>query len=106
MTDLDHDDDAEAVPSAEPTLVEEIFTTPDPILRAMIDAVNRHDAGISLTLHVSGVVVSGTLAAGNFVHLRDAQVFTSGDDRPLPKTLWRGRLSHVSAWSIGSYSQS
>jgi hypothetical protein len=36
-----------------------------------------------------------------FIHLRDARVFTSRSDRPLPGMLWRGRLSHVSAWSYG-----
>jgi hypothetical protein len=39
----------------------------------------------------------------NYIHLRDAVVWTPGVDQPLPKTLWRGRLSHVSAWSIGIY---
>ncbi len=38
----------------------------------------------------------------NFIHLRAARVFTSGAGRPLPETLWRGRLSHVSGWSIGN----
>jgi hypothetical protein len=40
-------------------------------------------------------------SALEFIHLRDARVFTSGSDRPLPGMLWRGRLSHVSAWSYG-----
>ena len=40
-------------------------------------------------------------SGGDFIHLRDARVFTSGSDRPLPGMLWRGRLSHVSAWSFG-----
>jgi hypothetical protein len=38
----------------------------------------------------------------DFIHLRAARVFTSGSDRPLPETLWRGRLSHVSGWSLGT----
>jgi hypothetical protein len=37
-----------------------------------------------------------------YIHLREARVFTSGNDRPLPETLWRGRLSHVSGWSLGT----
>ncbi len=37
------------------------------------------------------------------IHLRDAVVWAPGADPTLPKTLWRGRLSHVSAWSIGAF---
>lgn len=38
----------------------------------------------------------------SFLHLRNAKVFLSGNQKPLPDTFWRGRLSHVSAWSIGA----
>jgi hypothetical protein len=38
-----------------------------------------------------------------YIHLRDATVHTTGDSVPLPPTLWRGRLSHVSGWSIGNF---
>jgi hypothetical protein len=38
----------------------------------------------------------------DYIHLRAARVFTSGNDRPLPETFWRGRLSHVSGWSFGT----
>ena len=44
----------------------------------------------------------GELGFTDFIHLRAARVFTSGSDQPLPETLWRGRLSHVSAWSLGA----
>jgi hypothetical protein len=36
-----------------------------------------------------------------FIHLVDARVVTSNDARPIPRQLWRGRLSHVSGWSVG-----
>lgn len=39
----------------------------------------------------------------HYIHLRDAVVWAPGVDPTLPKTLWRGRLSHVSAWSIGTF---
>jgi hypothetical protein len=41
-----------------------------------------------------------------YIHLRAARVFASGSDRPLPETFWRGRLSHVSAWSFGTMTAS
>jgi hypothetical protein len=37
-----------------------------------------------------------------FVHLRAATVHAPGAT-PLPELLWRGRLAHVSGWSIKSY---
>lgn len=152
----DQDDPDEAVSVAGPEAVEEIHAMPDPMLMAFVEGVNRVPSGeIGLTLHVSGVVVSGILVSGrrffeqmaqwlkdegaedlaenfadpvaemfaepdaetaddeqaepslaNFIHLRAARVFTSGSDRPLPETFWRGRLSQVSAWSIGTMSAS
>lgn len=40
----------------------------------------------------------------NYIHLRDAVIWAPGVVEPtLAKTLWRGRLSHVSAWSIGTF---
>jgi hypothetical protein len=42
-------------------------------------------------------------ALPNYIHLRDAVVWAPGVDPTLAKTLWRGRLSHVSAWSIGVF---
>lgn len=145
----------EATPPTEPARVEDINTAPDPTLVmvvALIDAAKTLEIG--MTLHVSGVVISGVLVSETsfgeylrdwltqiggpevgesvtrlaaslsslreaespevaeledelsgggawFIHLRDAKVFTSGSDRPLPGMLWRGRLSHVSAWSPG-----
>jgi len=149
MNDLDHDPGGS--PSvAGPEVVEEIHATPDPMLVVMVEAVNKFGAELPLTLHVSGVVISGILVSGRrffeqmaewlasegaqefaesfarptaelfrgpdtepgdeglaemsaiYIHLRAARVFTSGSDRPLPETLWRGRLSHVSAWSLGT----
>jgi hypothetical protein len=46
---------------------------------------------------------SGPLS--NYIQLRDATVFAPGARPTLPRTLWRGRLSHVSAWSLGSISE-
>jgi hypothetical protein len=144
----DHDP-GEAVSPAEPQAVEEIHAMPDPILVAMAATAAQDESfEMGLTLHVSGVVVSGIMvspsrffeqlalwltergaadfaqtfavpvaemfheSAANdeqdapsivsFIHLQDARVFTSGTNRPLPEVLWRGRLSHVSAWSIGA----
>jgi hypothetical protein len=36
----------------------------------------------------------------DFIHLRAASVHAPGTDAVLPETLWRGRLDHVSGWSI------
>ncbi len=38
-----------------------------------------------------------------FIHLRAATVHAPGADATLPETLWRGRLDHVSGWSIGNF---
>jgi hypothetical protein len=38
-----------------------------------------------------------------FIHLRAATVQAPGTDAVLPETLWRGRLDHVSGWSIGNF---
>jgi hypothetical protein len=39
----------------------------------------------------------------DFIHLRDARVISPNTGRAaLPPGLWRGRLSHVSAWSLGT----
>jgi hypothetical protein len=40
--------------------------------------------------------------SATYIHLRAARVFTSGSAQPLPEMLWRGRLSHVSGWSVGA----
>jgi hypothetical protein len=37
-----------------------------------------------------------------FIHLRAATVHAPGTDAVLPEVLWRGRLDHVSGWSIGN----
>ena len=144
ITDNDLDETTPAAQSA--TLVEEIYATPDPVLKAFVASAEQYGLQMPVTLHVSGVVISGHLisasryfelaaealaqagdkdfadalmlptaellrsapdepvssAAVNFIHLRDAQVFTSGSDRPLPKATWRGRLAHVSGWSLGA----
>jgi len=39
----------------------------------------------------------------DFIHLRAATVHAPGTDAVLPETLWRGRLDHVSGWSIGTF---
>jgi hypothetical protein len=148
----DHDHDPEDAPStAAPEVVEEIHAAPDPLLAILVEAANKFDADIGLTLYVSGTVVSGILVSGkrffelmadwltaegaqgladslarpiaelfsrpdtesadegeaevsfsDYIHLRAARVFTSGNDTPLPETFWRGRLSHVSGWSFGT----
>jgi hypothetical protein len=50
-------------------------------------------------------VKTGTAAADlpEFIHLRAATVHAPGTDAVLPETLWRGRLDHVSGWSIGNF---
>ena len=35
------------------------------------------------------------------IHLRDARFVTGGVESPANGMLWRGRLGHVSGWSIG-----
>ncbi len=135
---------------AAPEAVEEIHAAPDPLLAILVEAANKFDADIGLTLYVSGTVISGILVSGKrffelmadwltaegaqgladslarpiaemfstpstepgdeepadlsavYIHLREARVFASGSDKPLPETLWRGRLSHVSGWSLGT----
>jgi hypothetical protein len=37
-----------------------------------------------------------------FIHLKDAYAYAPGA-KPLLIGLWRGRLGHVSGWSVGSY---
>jgi hypothetical protein len=37
-----------------------------------------------------------------FIHLRAATVHAPGTDAVLPENLWRGRLDHVSGWSVGN----
>ena len=37
-----------------------------------------------------------------YVHLSDAWLFSPGTE-PLEIGFWRGRLTHVHAWSLGSY---
>lgn len=140
-----------AIPSSAPETVEEINSTPDPFLAALAAyAIKNESFELGLTLHVSGVVVSGVMispaaffdhladwvaerGAGefgeslarpmaqmfrdgaadqqadddapipvNFIHLRHGQVFAPGLAEPLPPAPWRGRLSHVSGWSIGN----
>jgi hypothetical protein len=126
---------------------------PDPVLADLVHAVNHGgDTEISLTLSVSGTVISGMLIANTkffklladsviaagaapggspvesfadfmrsgadvpdadagdgeeaievtlYIHLRDAVVWAPGG-ASLPAQLWRGRLSHVSGWSLGA----
>lgn len=135
------------------------------MLRALVNLTNHNGLEIGLTLHVSGIIVSGTLisfgtylksvaefvrelrtpgsdvgaeafavafdhlsdqyqagiaeidpgvsededaepgeeSSEPYIHLRNAVVWAPGTQPTLPKTLWRGRLSHVSAWSIGTF---
>jgi hypothetical protein len=142
MTDDSQATDAQQ--AAGPTAVMDVNTAPDPILRAMAEtAAEDKSFELGLTLHVSGIVVSGLMVSPetffenlaawlsanggesfansfakptadliaddphgsawtDFIYLRNAQVFASGSAEPLPKSFWRGRLTHVSAWSIGS----
>ena len=145
------------------SLVDDINTRPDDVLRFLVDLVNGSKdmgLGVSVTLHVSGTIVCGVLIsyeaywesfraflresgspeaqafgdaftaailgtevgpeAGqsdsatedeeattptppNHIHLRDAVVWAPGVKPTLAKMLWRGRLSQVSAWSIGTF---
>jgi hypothetical protein len=142
--------------------VEDLYGRPDDALEVLVAAVNRvQSIEIGVTLHVSGIVVSGLLISGQsffdllgrslaetspaenapirealagwpahfaeryranelrldgsedhgeyrpartitYIHMRDASVVGPGLP-PLPGTLWRGRLSHVSGWSLGRF---
>jgi hypothetical protein len=145
-------------------IVTDVNAEPDWLLQNLVATANASkDSQMGVTLHVSGIIVSGTLisyeaywlalialvrenvssgfkseltalgddlaatfanasrpgghesspngdgAEGSeapppeFIHLRDAIVFAPGVAATLPKTLWRGRLSHVSAWSLGTF---
>jgi hypothetical protein len=42
-------------------------------------------------------------SAPMYIHLRRAAIWGPGGESALAKTLWRGRLSHVSAWSVGTF---
>jgi hypothetical protein len=57
--------------------------------------------------HAEGGEAAETGASGadlpEFIHLRAATVHAPGTDAVLPETLWRGRLDHVSGWSIGNF---
>jgi hypothetical protein len=46
---------------------------------------------------------SSTEISTNFIHLREATVHAPGTDGYLLQPFWRGRLDHVSGWSIGNY---
>jgi hypothetical protein len=137
-----------------------VHVLPDRFLMTLVELVN--DAGeleIGMTLHVSGVIVSGLLisdrryfellneavqpggsqeSAGlrealgdaltdqaesdraaefstetdseqaalelfltSYIHMRNAEVHAPGGPGRLAPALWRGRLSHVSGWSVG-----
>jgi hypothetical protein len=148
--------------SAQVSLVDDINTRPDDVLRFLVGVVNDSkdtEFSVGVTLHVSGTIVCGVLisyvtyweairaslrdtgspvaqafgdaftaailgteidpgadqsdsaAEGeeatpplpSHIHLRDAVVWAPGVKPTLAKTLWRGRLSHVSAWSIGTF---
>jgi hypothetical protein len=45
-------------------------------------------------------VASYSLLTSN-IHMRNAEVHAPGGPGHLAPTLWRGRLSHVSGWSLG-----
>jgi hypothetical protein len=145
----------------QPAMVSDINAEPDSLLLAFVNGANQSGMEMGLTLHVAGMVISGTLisfgtylesmggymrriggpgsqagatmfdqlseqfkaamaesGAGEpeqldlpgeqprepYIHLRDALVFAPGVPSPMPRILWRGRLSHVSGWFIGSLS--
>jgi hypothetical protein len=146
------------------SLVADVNSEPDVILRILVGLVNdskEMKMEMGVTLHVSGIIVSGLLISyetyweafrvlvrengspdsqsfreafadaftaaitgkdldGNaepapegeetaqpaspmHIHLRDAVIWAPGVEPTLARTLWRGRLSHVSAWSIGTF---
>lgn len=146
--------------SPQVSVVADVNTEPDVILRTLVALANdSKEMEVGVTLHVSGIIVSGSLIsydayweafrvlvhengspsvqsfgetfadaitganrdaeldgnrtaeddeAGhheppNYIHLRDAVVWAPGVEPTLAKTLWRGRLSHVSAWSLGRF---
>jgi len=107
----------------------------DGVLGVLVQAMDALPGSmIGVTLHVSGVIVTGQMiaisdyftelaavfaeladdirpadgaplddrAAPVFIHLRDARVMSPDTARSKwPPVLWRGRLDHVSAWSLG-----
>lgn len=128
-----------------------IHITPDEILAMLCNATNStEEGGFPIVLHVSGLLVSGTMISGNkyfnlladvisqdepksgnpenvsdvfremastyypknedpatkiipvYIHLQDAAIWTPGVKDPIKAALWRGRLSQVSAWSLGN----
>jgi hypothetical protein len=143
-------------------VVVEVNAEPDILLRNLVSLVNNVKDGsvlideIGLTLHVSGLIVSGDLIsyenylaglaallrgngspdsqavreafastfellaydnevtgtgaesdrpdetpAPSYIHLRAATIDSPAHPGYFPRTLWRGRLAHVSAWSMG-----
>ena len=133
---------------------------PDRFLLTLVNIVDTDgELEIGMTLHVSGVIVSGLLISGrryfellneavqpggaqesaglrealgdaltgvgesygayefnavtdpeqvalelfltSYIHMRNAEVHAPGGPGHLAPVLWRGRLSHVSGWSVG-----
>lgn len=160
MPSLDDDAPAQASAGAEQRdNVGSIYEEPDGILRFLVDIINRSPGlEISVTLHVSGVIVSGLLMSGKsyfealqaqmisragddphdlrrvmgealgsfaepyaeiagrseeehekdtsptvYAHMRAATIHAPGATQSLHQDLWRGRLSHVSGWSLMNF---
>ncbi len=45
----------------------------------------------------------GEVPDSRHIHLKDAVCWAPGSRSTLPVGLWRGRLSHVSGWSLGEF---
>jgi hypothetical protein len=73
----------------------------------MYDFLSEHALGQSGRYQAKDGEVDEAEAAESdlpeFIHLRAATVHAPGTDAVPPETLWRGRLEHVSGWSIGNF---
>jgi hypothetical protein len=136
---------SKAGPDSLPYSVAEFNSFPDEALRALVVGVDRRSGtfgGVSITLLLSGVTVSGILASSDefyravtewpgfpddlvaasiqrpdpaaddhlaevfsepdYIHLRSAVLYLPAGEQGMPSgTIWRGRLTQVSAWFLG-----
>jgi hypothetical protein len=94
-----------------PTMVEDVYGGPDSVLAALVSTVNRFGSlEIGVTLHVSGVVVSGLLISGrSFFELLSAALTEGGTSESAPirhalASAWAG--SHADDYRAGEHDPS